>query len=510
MSLITENNRQYYQGAQSFRLNTNPLPTAVQSITTTFDTDLKFYSYKSSINSEYALNNFKLYYSSSGTPGTWTEYTNAYTVSGNTITIGIVTSAVNLAAPTPQAYVEVATDSLTGTVEAGDLLLIPDAVWTPGSASNDGYAFVDSVTDQGNNVTRINWNPSGYGVAQYEPGVAVTVISYIQEQPTPRPPAYFVVQLKKLDGGEYGATPNDKAYGNTVEQNYGSYAYVSLNDIVNNFIVAYVGAGKLIPSVKRTDLIFHAKRGLQEFSYDTLKSIKSQELTIPHSLSLPLPQDYVNYVRTSWIDSLGVQHIIYPTNNLTDSPYKMPLQDTKGVPVQDQFDDNIETTSVTEERWKTNNTSLINQEFNQDQYNMGLDWWGYNWGYGGDFFWGYGQLYGNDPKTAQVNGWFNLNEREGKMSFSSNLRDQIIILEYISDGLAYDNDTKVPKMAEDALYAYMSHAVLASRINQPEYIIQRLKREASAKLRNTKIRLSNIKLDEIVQVMRGKSKWIKH
>ena len=141
---------------------------------------------------------------------------------------------------------------------------------------------------------------------------------------------------------------------------------------------------------------------------------------------------------------------------------------------------------------------------------MGLDWWGYDWGYGGNLLWGYGQLYGNDPKLAQYNGWFNLNEREGKISFSSNLRDRLIVLEYVSDGLAYDGDTKVPKMAEDALYAYMSHAVLASRINQPEYLIQRLKREASAKLRNTKIRLSNIKLDEITQVMRGKSKWIKH
>jgi len=71
-------------------------------------------------------------------------------------------------------------------------------------------------------------------------------------------------------------------------------------------------------------------------------------------------------------------------------------------------------------------------------------------------------------------------------------------------------DSRVPKLAEDALYAYLSHAVLASRINQPEYIINRLKREASSKLRNAKIRLSNIKLDEITQVMRGKSKWIKH
>ena len=60
------------------------------------------------------------------------------------------------------------------------------------------------------------------------------------------------------------------------------------------------------------------------------------------------------------------------------------------------------------------------------------------------------------------------------------------------------------------MYAYMSHAVIASRINQPEYIVNRLQKEKSAKLRNAKIRLSNIKLSEIVQVMRGKSKWIKH
>ena len=50
--------------------------------------------------------------------------------------------------------------------------------------------------------------------------------------------------------------------------------YIKVEDLVNNFLVAYVGEGKLIPSVKRTDVIFHTKRALQEFSYDTLKSIK--------------------------------------------------------------------------------------------------------------------------------------------------------------------------------------------------------------------------------------------
>jgi hypothetical protein len=96
------------------------------------------------------------------------------------------------------------------------------------------------------------------------------------------------------------------------------------------------------------------------------------------------------------------------------------------------------------------------------------------------------------------------------MSFSSNLANKLIVLEYISDGLAYDADTKVPKLAEDALYAYILHSIISTRAGQQEYLVQRLKKDKSAKLRNAKIRLSNIKLDEIVQVMRGKSKWIKH
>jgi len=54
----------------------------------------------------------------------------------------------------------------------------------------------------------------------------------------------------------------------SIWDNYGSYAYTTLTDIVNNFMVAYVGMDKLIPRVKRSDVIFHAKRGLQEFSYE--------------------------------------------------------------------------------------------------------------------------------------------------------------------------------------------------------------------------------------------------
>ena len=303
-----------------------------------------------------------------------------------------------------------------------------------------------------------------------------------------------VVQLKSLSGGNYG---NKDAFGQTVENNYDSYSYIKLDEVINNFQVAYVGTGKLIPSCKRTDIIFHAKRGLQEFSYDTLKSIKSQELTIPPGLSVVIPQDYVNYVKVSWIDQLGIKRPIYPANNLTINPYSTPTQDDLGVPIQDSFGNNIQSTSITEDRWASD--PVINEDlfgYNRDEL-LGR-------GYG------YGQMYGMDPQYSQANGWFTINDREGKMSFSSNLANKLIVLEYVSDGLAYDMDTRIPKMAEEALYAHISYSIVASRINQPEYIVRRLKQDRSAKLRNAKIRLSNIKLDEIVQVMRGKSKWIKH
>jgi|TARA_R110000803_G_scaffold51460_1_gene106356 hypothetical protein len=295
-----------------------------------------------------------------------------------------------------------------------------------------------------------------------------------------------------------------------VDNNYGGYEYIKVSDIVNNYLMAYVGQDKLIPNIKRTDVVFHAKRGLQEFSYDTLKSVKALELQIPPSLSLIIPQDYVNYVRFSYIDAIGVKHIIYPANNLTINP-KALTQDSLGEPIQDSNGNNTQVPDTTTELWSKANTRLITglwQEypvgsaFNTNTFPQSYypDWWVEQ----------LGQRYGMDPATTQKNGWFTINEVNGTFNFSSNLANQLIVIEYISDGLASDLDTRVPKMAEDAMYAHINHAVLGSRINVPEYIVQRYKRERSAKLRNAKIRLSNIKLDEITQVMRGKSKWLKN
>ena len=410
MALITETNQQYYQGAQGFRGTGNAL-----TITTTFDTDLVFGSFDQT-NANYALNNFKIYTytSTTGIPGSWSEYLLAYTVINNKIT------------------------------------------FTANPANN----------------------------------------------------LFIVVQLKVLSGGQYGNTPAEEAIGDAVEENYGTYQYVKLSDIIDNYMVGYVGDGKIIQTAKKSDILFFAKRSLQEFSYDTLKSIKSQELTIPPSLSLVIPQDYVNYVNISWIDNHGVKRPLYPNNNLTINPYSKLLQDEKGMPTQDNFGQSLEGTSLTVERWReTNENRLLNGEALDQFDNLAYGMYGNDFGSGP---WDWGRLYGLDPQYSQSNGWFGINERDGLFTFSSNLVDRLIVIEYISDGLAYDLDTRVPKMAEEAMYLSISYNLLANRANTSEGIIARFKKDKRAALRNAKIRLSNIKLTEIVQVMRGKSKWLKH
>ena len=136
--LITENARQYYEGAQEFR----GYNYSAAGFTTDFNTDLYFKTWNEDL-PEYTLNNFKLYTSPTGIPGTYQEYLSEFSVSGNTITF-----------------------------------------------------------------------PSGS-----EPASSL----------------YIVVQLKILTGGKYGNNDAEKAYGQTVEDNYGGYAYTTLDDIITTF-----------------------------------------------------------------------------------------------------------------------------------------------------------------------------------------------------------------------------------------------------------------------------------
>ena len=282
---------------------------------------------------------------------------------------------------------------------------------------------------------------------------------------------------------------------NAVEQ-YGNYQYIGVQDLVNNFIIAYVGLDKLIHKVKRTDIFFHAQRCIAELSYDTLRSEKSQEVEIGPDLTMVMPQDFVSYVKLSRLSTDGIEQPLYParqtsnpTSILQDGDFAY-LFDTDGSLL-------VQRDSDTWEEFKNSGNSRLNDNINEE--NDDID---------ATFF--LGGRYGINPENASSNGLFYIDSNRGKINFSSQLNGETVILKYISDTLGTDGEMQVHKFAEEAVYKWIAHAVLATRINTPEYLVARFKKERFAEMRKAKLRLSNYKTEELTQIMRGKSKHIKH
>tara|TARA_R100000458_G_scaffold47775_1_gene46636 strand:+ start:29 stop:1597 length:1569 start_codon:yes stop_codon:yes gene_type:complete len=506
--------------------------------------------------------------------------------------------------------------------------------------------------------------------------------------------------------------------------NLGSYQFVSLEDIVNQFLIAYVGEEKIIGKARRTDVLFHAQRALAELSFDTFKSIKSQEITLPATNTMMLPHDYVNYTKISWSDEAGVKHPLYPTRHTSNpfpvlqqddggydfdvsvssgfltnydftnsylppndsstslnqwvrkGPYGNPviddmkisnnkltfthgsknfsvggsstpsariysvwqkilltgntsidieatatsaaasagvkgtgivrigvtslepthsnefgvkfnvnitnplatddvngyyecatfdplifnLTDGDGNPSYMDFDagsqetltlTNIDTTNIDEDgdgnkyayifitstvnnfapasddaaTASTNTVDSILVTGDQAVSNLQREDESATWGnyksttpsennnddYRDDTYWTWqGERYGLEPSHAQVNGSFFIDNLSGLIHFSSNIGGKNVVLDYISDSLGTESEMKVHKFAEEAMYKWIMYAILSTRANTPEYIVRRYQKEKFAATRKAKLRLSNFKLEELTQILRGKSKHIKH
>ena len=497
---------------------------------------------------------------------------------------------------------------------------------------------------------------------------------------------------------------------------FGNYQFTSLDDIINQFIVVYVGENKLISKINRTDVQFHAMRSLAELSFDTFKSIKSQEIELPPSLTMVLPHDYVNYTKVSWSDNSGIKHPLYPTLSKTSNPFKIrqsedksyyfhgdtlqknipnsdfsqnlnPITNWSSTPVPNspaiddinrqggtlnfvhgskslsgsnasrayavwqkvnvegldqidltasgvsaaasagikdagivrigftssldvngwdptkhnpnllsiptsgpsspdqrsrnhltdifdlptatgggsylEFNDGLATSStksmsdggesglVLVENYQeiyivitshipnfttasdgdgnesTNKLDNIVIEYDGILPNLQTDgdsttWTNYksnkpsentqhDYDYDDHIFEAnVGRRYGIEPSHAQDNGSFYIDNLKGMIHFSSNVSGKTVILDYISDSLGTDGEMQVHKFAEEAMYKSIIYAILSTRANVPEYVVRRYKKERFAAIRAAKLRLSNIKLEEITQIFIGKSKQIKH
>ena len=217
---------------------------------------------------------------------------------------------------------------------------------------------------------------------------------------------------------------------------------------------------------------------------------------------MPLPSDYVNYVKLTYVDSAGFDRTILPERRSTakqailqDEEYNYMYDNTGEIAVAGK--------SETTERFQSRlepNPEVASNFYSDDIYDQ------YYSGY-------FGRQYGSDPEHDNINGTFQMDLARGIIYFNNKFQaGDIIGFRYISDGLCDNDDLDnvyVPKMAEDALYAFILYNLTKIRTTTAQ-LAPMYQKEMRAKMRNAKIRLSNYKIEEIAQVMRGRAKWIKH
>ena len=283
---------------------------------------------------------------------------------------------------------------------------------------------------------------------------------------------------------------------------FGSYRFISAADIIANFTIGYIGNEKIIKRAKKTDVAFYCYRAIQELSYDTLNNVKSQEFEMPPSLTIAMPHDAVNILNITWVDSAGVEHLVLP-GLLSSAPRQVLQNIDYSFQTDNQGDVTYLDKSITEQRYSDGYTTSSTAGPTADQ---NIDFLEEGYGYNVD----YGKRYGIDPVHATKNGHYILDEEHGTIGFTSDFTDRLVIVKYVSDGLASNDEMVVHKFAEEAIYKSILYGILSSRSNIPEYQINRVKKERRAAIRNAKLRLSKLNTRELTQIMRGKSKQIKN
>jgi hypothetical protein len=305
----------------------------------------------------------------------------------------------------------------------------------------------------------------------------------------------YISQYEYYDNN--GVAPEDK--------NWGSYQYVSLYDIVNNFLLMYYGNHSLVNNEERYKILFHAKRAVQELNYDAFKEIKALELTVASNLIFVLPSDYVNWVRISLYKDGYLRPLTENIQVLSANAY---LQDNKGFILFDQNGNIVSPQNSQIDFQRLNNQKKDIYLNPNSPYNGQEGWYMDGLWY---FQFTIGSRFGLNTETANFNPTFNIDKKKGVINFSSDMMEQSCILEYISDGMENGDDSLVTvnKLFESYIYAYIQYEIVNSKLGVQEYVVARARKNKSSLLRNAKIRISNIHPGRLLMNLRGMDKMIK-
>lgn len=270
------------------------------------------------------------------------------------------------------------------------------------------------------------------------------------------------------------------------QSKHGEYVYVTLEEMVRNFIANYTGDGKIIRIPRRSQIIYQFKQGIKEFTINALKEVKAIELELGDTLDIILPHDYVSWHRISYVNPETGELMILSQNtqSVQASSY---LQDHEAEILFDDEGYVLEGTSY----FASLNDRVTHRKFISNPCNHSSNF----------------QL----DTTKNANGSFTIDTRLGKIHFSSDNASRIIMLEYVSDGLEYSNesDIKVSKLSETALYNFVNYNLIVNMSDVPMYEKKNAEKKWVAEFKNAKIKLMDIRIPDIMLCLNAKRNWIR-
>lgn len=271
------------------------------------------------------------------------------------------------------------------------------------------------------------------------------------------------------------------------EEKHGEYVYVTLEEMINNFISNYTGDGTVLGKTSRSKIIYQFKQGVKKFSLNALREVKAVELELGDTLDIILPPDYVNYVRISYVNPDTGDLMVLSVNDKTPIATAY-LQDHEANIL---FDDNgfiLEGSTLFESlNDRITQKNVVTENSGDPNTNFKLD------------------------TTVNANGTFYIDTRIGKIHFSSDNAFRVLMLEYISDGLEYSDESeiKVSKLAEEALYNYVNYNLMFTMSGIPLYEKNEAKRAWYSSYKNAKIAMMNIKISDVMLFLNSKRNWFK-
>jgi len=269
------------------------------------------------------------------------------------------------------------------------------------------------------------------------------------------------------------------------EESHGSYQYVSLKTIIDNMLLEAEDDDSYLKNIKRSRLINYAKQAIRTVTRQASNDVLAIEVTVPTSLSWILPQDFVHYVRIS---------IVVQDKN-TGSLRLYPLDINKNINIATGYlqDDSGELLFDDEGQILTADSS--------NGYAKPYKRYSFSTEYQPTL----------DTSKLSKHGEFVIDEKRGMILFSSDLSEQEVVIEYISDGLqegVSESEIKIHKYLRETVENWIYFSCIERKRNVPANEKQRALLRYKTTLHQAKIARADFNLLQISRVLRSRSMTI--